>query len=82
MAVDDRGNRTGRAATDPPARASKWLWILGGVFLVIAALLLLRGVFYAGSEPRYDVEGAAITDADRTASGVESDAARTGGNGQ
>ena len=82
MAVDDPRNRAGRAATDAPARGSKWVWILGGVFLLVAVLLLLRGLVYAGSEPDYDKGGAEISEADRAAGGPEPDAAKTGGNGQ
>jgi hypothetical protein len=43
-----------RAATDPPARGSKWVWILGAVLLLIVLYLGLRGLDYAGREPDYE----------------------------
>lgn len=43
-----------RAATDPPARGSKWVWILGAALLLLVLYLGVRGCDYAGREPDYE----------------------------
>jgi hypothetical protein len=42
------------AAHDPPARGSKWVWILGALLLLLVLYLGLRGCDYAGREPDYE----------------------------
>jgi hypothetical protein len=43
-----------RAATDPPARRSWWVWAIGIVLLLIVVYLGIRGCDYAGRDPNYE----------------------------
>ena len=52
----------GEAATDRPARGSKWVWIVGAIMLLIIIILGIRGFGYAGTEPDYE-NGVAAADA-------------------
>lgn len=75
--VGDPNDRR-EAATDRPARGSKWIWIVGAVFLAIIVVILLRGFVYAGTDTNYETTSkGAISDADRALSGVESDSVNT-----
>ena len=77
----DRNNPNREAATDRPARGSKWIWILGAVFLAIIAVILIRGLVYSGTDTNYETSSkGAISDTDRASSGVESDKAGAAAN--
>ena len=54
--------RRGEAATDRPARGSKWVWIVGAIMLLIIIILGIRAFGYAGTEPDYE-NGVAAADA-------------------
>ena len=43
-----------RAATDPPARGSWWVWAIGIVLLLLVAYLGIRGCDYASRDPNYE----------------------------
>ncbi len=83
MAGNDRHNANREAATDTPARGSKWIWIIGAVFLVIIAIILVRGIFYAAAGPSSEQSvKPAISETDRALSGVEAEGANVAGNAQ
>ena len=44
----------GEAATDRPARGSKWVWIIGAIMLLIIIVLGIRAFGYAAAEPDYE----------------------------
>lgn len=83
MAGNDRHNANREAATDAPARGSKWIWIIGAVFLVIIGIILVRGIFYAAGGPSSEQSvNPAITETDRALSGVEDEEANVVTNAQ
>ncbi len=83
MAGNDRHNANREAATDGPARGSKWIWIIGAVFLVIIGIILVRGIFYAAAGPSSEQSvNPAITETDRALSGVEDEEASVVTNAQ
>lgn len=65
MAYDDKSDDRKSAMTGP-ARGSRWIWILGSIFLVLIVAILIRGLFYAGANADYerDAKGA-ITEVER-----------------
>jgi cytoskeletal protein RodZ len=78
MVQNDGRDRDGRAATDAPAKGSKWIWILGAVFLGIIVLLLIRGFVYAGTDTNYEnTSKGAITDVERDMSTTDTEAVNT-----
>lgn len=68
-----RDQRDRRPATDRPAKGSKWVWIVGAIFLVIVIVLLIRGFVYGASESEHD---AIISDQDLSAAPVSTDTRR------
>ena len=50
MVDHNRDRHSGEAATDRPARGSKWIWIVGAFFLLVIVVLLIRGMVYAAAD--------------------------------
>ena len=48
------------AATDRPAAASKWVWVIGAILLVLILILGVRGCGYALSDPEYEEAGTTV----------------------
>jgi outer membrane protein OmpA-like peptidoglycan-associated protein len=67
------GGLRGAAATDRPAGASKFVWIIGAILLLGILFLGFRAFNYAGREANYEDNAAGeLTQGEREASGVAS----------